>query len=103
MIKKKPVQSRRNVPVRRVETTSVWSLSQYLAHQHRHIIGSYSTEVLAGQQAAKIIAKDAGIPQVRLPAGAWTTLPSGAKELIYGRNAQSWRFVVEPWIVDGDA
>lgn len=89
-----------SVQTRKVDAQTVWSLSQYVGN-FRHMNGSYSSEVLAAQQAAKIIAKDAGLGSIRLP--AWTTLSTGAKELMYGRDHLSWRFVMEPWIVDGDA
>lgn len=82
------------------KVSTVWSLSR-ITGKHRHILGQYSTDGLAAKQAELIIHLEAGIRQIRLP--AWLVTPEGCKELVYGRDAQSWRFQIEAWPIDGEA
>lgn len=88
---------RKKAPGHRSLASTVWALTRT---QGRLVafVGSFSTDDKARSEAAKIIASEAGIRNLRLP--IWTPKAEGF-ELIYGRDDQSWQFTVLPSIVDG--
>lgn len=79
----------------------VWTLIRVIKGE-REILGQYSSEAKGLAQVERLIASEAKVKQIRdLP--PWLSREGGVKELIYGRDAKSWWFRLEPYAVDSEA
>ena len=89
-------------PQHRATAQTVWTLMSVVLGT-RDIVGQYSTEATAMAEAHRRIAAACGLKQLgRTVLPPWRTEPDGAKQLVYGRDTQSFWFRLEPWVVDGE-
>lgn len=78
----------------------IWTLNQ-VQGDVPYLLGHFSSEPLAMQQAARAIAHDLATTHVVLP--RWTRLADGTRELKTIRNGRTFHFRLSAWLLDAEA
>lgn len=84
----------------RHQPQTIWTLNQ-VEGDVPYLLGHFSSEPLAMEQARRVVAHDLNHPHVFM--SGWQRLEDGTRELKTTRNGRTFHFRLSAWLLDSEA